>query len=87
MSGRCRTCGCPVVWARSADGGRAVALNPIPDPHGRVLLEAGRARPATSEELQRPHGWRYTIHEDTCPRCVGAPAPSADSQQTARRSA
>lgn len=73
----CRSCGAPIVWARSASTGSLMPINPEPCANGNIILTepadpgapllwtvltaAARAQPALGEP-------RYMSHFATCPR-------------------
>jgi hypothetical protein len=62
----CRSCGAPIVWARTVRG-KMIPLNSAPDPAGNmVLVGPGQAEQVTGERL--PLEDRYMPHHATCPQ-------------------
>lgn len=74
MSAACKSCGAPIIWAKTAKG-KAMPLDDTPTPAGTfILLEANAltndlsAVTAPKEyDGKRPRP-RYTSHFATCPQ-------------------
>lgn len=77
MSSTCRSCGAPVVWARTTDG-KPMPLNAVPDPAGNVAAHrdptavsayggALVARVLKAGEEPAPWEVRGTSHFSSCP--------------------
>lgn len=78
MSARCRSCGAPIVWARTSRG-RRIPLDAAPDPErGNVVLDGGRALVFAS-----PADARREIGEREAVRAMPARSEAAPTQHTA----
>jgi hypothetical protein len=67
MSDRCRSCGAPIRWARTAKG-TAVPLNPEPAPNGNVVLMGDGTVTYLGRGQAPPEGTlRWTSHFASCP--------------------
>ncbi len=62
MSGRCKTCNQPIMWATTA-AGKAIPLDVEPVPDGNLVLDGGTARVA---DMFSPPGPRWRSHFATC---------------------
>lgn len=62
-AGRCRTCGAPIIWARSARTGRPMPLDARPTTAGTFVIVQG------SIAMYSPGtpGDRYRSHFASCP--------------------
>lgn len=78
----CRSCGAPIVWARSVTTGRALPVDADPTPTGNLRLTPGHdGRPRAEVTgppslLDTEDGDRYVSHFATC--------PNADDHRTRR---
>lgn len=72
MSGACRSCGAPILWALTPKGLR-MPLDVEPHPEGNVLLVGdGECRPLTAAEVTsgaHPEQ-RHRAHFATCPHAA-----------------
>lgn len=65
----CRSCKAPVLWTRTA-AGKAMPLDPEPNPAGNVVLVKGVAvvlGKRAAEGVAAVEGTRYMPHWATCP--------------------
>lgn len=61
----CRSCGAPIIWAKTKSGKR-IPLNADPDPAGNVMLEDGIAVVLGKGAAPGPTVRRYTSHFANC---------------------
>lgn len=70
----CRSCGCPVTWAKSANTGRWMILQAAPrdsELHGNVVIVDGQAyvyRDTDAADEAHPDRLLYIDHHATCPQ-------------------
>lgn len=63
---RCRSCGAPIRWARTAANGALIPLDAEPNPAGNVELVDGRAVVHGQPPLLTPPEL-WMPHHATCP--------------------
>lgn len=70
----CRSCGKPMLWARTAATGSLIPLDPDPVPDGNLILADGLASAYVLDTTlfetpppPAPPGKRYKSHFATCP--------------------
>jgi len=67
----CRSCGAPIVWARTHFNGTPIPINTGPTPDGNLLVEVNGNRliatvlPPGDERIAQEN--TYTTHFATCP--------------------
>jgi len=61
---RCRSCGAPILWAKTAKG-KAIPLDPEPSQVGNIELDGQTARYVSPD--MNALGRRYVSHFSTCP--------------------
>lgn len=70
MSATCRSCGAPIIWAKTL-GGLNMPLDAEPNPDGNVVLAHGlaivREKPSFEVRGEREGETRHTSHFATCP--------------------
>lgn len=72
----CRSCGDPLLWVTTAATGKAMPLNPEPDPAGNVVLADDLLGGASAQVLGPGEAWGarergedlYMPHHATCPQ-------------------
>lgn len=69
---RCRSCGAPVRWIRSATTGKNMPLDAEPTSDGNILIDTlglahVHASPTAAIERGIPDQPRYLSHFTTCP--------------------
>ncbi|HEX7277897.1 MAG TPA: hypothetical protein VF244_11025 [Acidimicrobiales bacterium] len=68
----CRSCNAPVRWIKTV-AGKAMPLDPAPNPDGNVVIEDGVARVVGPEA----EGERWMTHWATCPSAAKHRKPKA----------
>jgi hypothetical protein len=63
VTARCKSCGAPVLWART-EAGKSMPVDAAPNERGNLIVDGAACRVAT---LFDPLGERYTSHFATCP--------------------
>jgi hypothetical protein len=83
MMARCRECDTKIMFVRIETTGRAMPVDPFPDPDGNVYARhtttpGGLLGHVTKHDEPLPEGWRiYMPHFASCPmRPKGEPAPA-----------
>lgn len=59
----CRTCGADIRWLRLAKSGKAIPIDPNPNPEGTLIIKDGMGHTAPEDHK----GPRYMTHFATCP--------------------
>lgn len=67
-SATCSTCGAPILWVQTIHG-RAMPLNPDPDPKGNVTFTPQGLATVTAQPREEGEE-RYMPHHATCPRPI-----------------
>lgn len=73
VSATCRSCGAPIIWARTLSG-RNMPLDAEPNPEGNVVLARGlaivREKPSFELAGEDEGATRHTSHFATCPNAA-----------------
>lgn len=77
MHATCRSCGAPIIWARTT-GGKLIPVDPDPTDNGNVELVDGLDRPTAIVHAQPPLAAppMRLPHFATCPDADGWRSPS-----------
>lgn len=78
---KCRSCGAPILWAKTA-AGKPIPLNPDPVNTGNIVIRMGpqeggwvahyETKAAREERMRdRPAESAYTSHFSNCPQAKG----------------